>query len=80
MEVAMIETIKKLVAMRMGIAFVPEMSVQDEIGRGELVRVPVDGLQYERTLFLARRRTDTHSHAAREFAETVYAIRGKAAD
>ena len=77
MEVAMIETIKKLVAMRLGIAFVPEMSVQDEIQRGELVRVPIAGFQYERILYLARRRTDAHSHAAREFAETVFAAQGK---
>jgi len=77
MEVAMIETIKKLVAMKLGIAFVPEMSVQDEIQRGELVRVPVEGFQYERVLYLARRRTDAHSHASREFAETVFATQGK---
>ena len=77
MEVAMIETIKKLIAMKLGIGFVPEMSVQDEIQRGELVRVPIEGFQYERTLYLARRRTDAHSHAAREFADTVFATQGK---
>jgi DNA-binding transcriptional LysR family regulator len=71
MEVAMIETIKKLIAMNLGIGFVPEMCVRDEIDRRELVRVPVEGFQYERTLWLARRRTDTHSHAAREFANTI---------
>src|SRR4030095_3251735 len=80
MEVAMIETIKKLVAMKLGLAFVPEMSVQDEIQRGELVRVAVEGFQYERTLYLARRRTDAHSHAAREFAETVFATLKQASD
>jgi DNA-binding transcriptional LysR family regulator len=77
MEVAMIETIKKLVAMKLGLAFVPEMSVQDEIHRGELVRIAVDGFQYERTLWLARRRTDAHSHAAQEFASIVFASRPK---
>jgi DNA-binding transcriptional LysR family regulator len=71
MEVAMIETIKKLVAMKLGLAFIPEMSVQDEVQRGELVRVPVEGFQYERTLWLARRKTDSHSHAAQEFADMV---------
>jgi DNA-binding transcriptional LysR family regulator len=64
----------------LGIAIVPEMSVHEEIQRGEQVRIPVDGLQYERTLYLARRRTDTHSHASREFAEMVFSLRGKAAD
>lgn len=71
MEVAMIETIKKLVAMKLGLAFVPEMSVQDEMQREELMRVPLEGFQYERTLWLARRKTDSHSHAAQEFAEMV---------
>ena len=71
MEVAMIETVKKLIAMKQGIGFVPEMCVQDEIGRGELARIPVEDFQYERTLWLARRRTSTHSHASREFAETI---------
>jgi DNA-binding transcriptional LysR family regulator len=77
MEVAMIETIKKLIAMKLGIGFVPEMSVQDEVQRGELVRVAIEGFQYERTLYLSRRRTDAHSHAAREFAETVFATQRK---
>jgi DNA-binding transcriptional LysR family regulator len=77
MEVAMIETIKKLIAMKLGIGFVPEMSVQDEIQRGELVRVAIEGFQYERTLYLARRRTESHSHAALEFAEMVFAAQGK---
>jgi DNA-binding transcriptional LysR family regulator len=80
MEVAMIETIKKLVAAGLGLAFVPEMSVQDEIQRGELVKITVEGFQYERTLYLARRRSQAHSHAAREFAETVFASRKAGSD
>jgi len=67
MEVAMIETIKKLIAMNLGIAFVPEMCVQDEIRRGELRRVAFSGFQYQRTLWLARRRMAAHSHAAEAF-------------
>ena len=77
MEVAMIETIKKLVVMKLGLAFVPEMSVQDEIQRGELSRVTVEGFQYQRTLYLARRRTESHSHAAQEFAAMVFEARPK---
>jgi len=80
MEVAMIETIKKLVAAKLGLAFVPEMSVQDEIQHGELVRIAIEGFQYERTLYLARRRTQAHSHAAREFADTVFATQRTASD
>jgi hypothetical protein len=47
------------------------MSVQDEMQRQELVRITVEGFQYERTLWLVRRKTDSHSHAAQEFAEMV---------
>lgn len=73
MEVAMIETIKKLIAMNLGIGFVPEMCVRDEIRRGELVRVSLEGFLYQRTLWLARRRTDSHSHAADAFAKMAFA-------
>jgi DNA-binding transcriptional LysR family regulator len=71
MEVALIETIKKLIAMKLGIGFVPEMCVQDEIERGELVRIPLEDFKYQRTVWLARRRTEAHSHAAEEFANIV---------
>src|SRR6185295_3718515 len=48
MEVAMIETIKKLIAMNLGIGFIPEMCVQDEIRRHELVRLGFREFQYQR--------------------------------
>jgi len=72
MEVAMIETIKKLIAMNLGIGFIPEMCVQEEIRRRELARIAFDGFQYQRTLWLARRRTDSHSHAANAFAKMAF--------
>jgi DNA-binding transcriptional LysR family regulator len=68
MEVAMLETMKKLIVMNLGIGFVPEMCVQEEIDRRELIRVPLEGFQYQRTLWLARRRSDAHSSAADAFA------------
>jgi len=71
MEVSSIETIKKLVGMNLGIAFLPRMCVEDELKRGEIVRVPVDDFSYSRTLWLARRRTGAHSHASDEFTKTV---------
>ena len=74
MEVAMIETIKKLIAMNLGIGFVPEMCVRDELDRRELVRLPLEGFEYQRTLWLTRRRTNAHSHAAREFTNIVVSI------
>jgi DNA-binding transcriptional LysR family regulator len=74
MEVAMIETIKKLIAMNLGIGFVPEMCVRDELDRHELVRLALDGFEYQRTIWLARRRTNAHSHAAKEFTSIVVSL------
>ena len=75
MEVAMIETIKKLVAMNLGIAFVPEMCVHDELARKELVRIPLHGFEYRRTFWIARRRTESLSHAAKAFMDVVVSSR-----
>jgi DNA-binding transcriptional LysR family regulator len=71
MEVSMLETIKKLVAMDLGIAFVPELCVSEELQRGELVKVRLEDFRYERTLWMMRRRSDSHSHAANEFTTVV---------
>ena len=70
-EIATIETIKKFVVMNLGVAFVPRMCVQEEVSRGELIAVPVDGFRHERTLWVVRRRTDTHSHAAQAFLTVI---------
>lgn len=67
LKVDTIEAVKKLVAMNLGIALVPLMCVQEEVSRGELVVVTLEGKRNERTLWMARRRTDAHSHAARAF-------------
>jgi DNA-binding transcriptional LysR family regulator len=71
MEISTIETIKRLVAMGLGIGFVPLMCVQEELKRHEVVHVPVDGFSYERTLWMLRRRGRTHTFAAQEFASQV---------
>jgi DNA-binding transcriptional LysR family regulator len=68
MKVDTFEEMKKLVAMNLGIALAPLMCVREELDRGELVSVPLDGLHYERTLWLVRRNTDAHSYAADAFA------------
>jgi DNA-binding transcriptional LysR family regulator len=70
-EIATIETVKRFVAMNLGLAFVPRMCVQEEIARGELVVIPVEGFSYKRSLWLLRRRTDAHSHAMQAFLEVV---------
>ena len=73
-EIATIETIKKFVAMNLGVAFVPRMCVQEEAARGELIVVPVEGFRHQRTLWVVRRRTDAHSHAARAFLAVINSL------
>ncbi|MBI3950981.1 MAG: hypothetical protein HY314_11065 [Acidobacteria bacterium] len=63
--------IKKLVALNLGVGFVPLMCVQEELRRGELVIVPVEGFRHERTLWLVRRRTAAHSHAVQAFMQLI---------
>ena len=70
-EIATIETVKKFVGMNLGIGFVPLMCVQEEVGRGTLSAVGVEGLRCERSLWVVRRKTDAHSHAAQAFLQVV---------
>lgn len=70
-EIATIETIKRFVAMNLGLAFVPGMCVREEVERGELVVIAVEGFRHERTLWAVRRRTDAHSHAAQAFMQVI---------
>ena len=50
-----------------GVAFLPEISVEDEIARGELVRIPVQELRVHRKLRLIYRKSAALSHAGRAF-------------
>jgi DNA-binding transcriptional LysR family regulator len=68
LENAPIETIKKMVAIGIGIGFVPRISVREEIAHGELCIVPVEGFHQERSVWLVRRKT-VHSLAAKAFAQ-----------
>jgi DNA-binding transcriptional LysR family regulator len=67
LELATIETIKRFVQLKIGLAFVPRMCVAEELERGSLVGVPVEGLTYVRTLWVTHRRGITLSHAAGAF-------------
>src|ERR1700730_286453 len=49
-ENAPIETIKKMVAIGLGVGFVPLMAVKEEKERGELAGVEVDGFRFERSV------------------------------
>jgi DNA-binding transcriptional LysR family regulator len=67
LELATVETIKRFVQLKVGLAFVPHMCVAEELERGTLATVPVKGLTYVRTLWATHRRHATHSHAAAAF-------------
>ncbi|MDQ3667858.1 MAG: LysR family transcriptional regulator [Acidobacteriota bacterium] len=71
LELATVETIKRFVQLKIGLAFVPHMCVREELERGTLAAVPVQGLTYIRTLWATHRRQMTFSHAAAAFLEVL---------
>jgi len=78
-ELPTLQAIKRFVSMGKGVALVPEMSVENEIGRGELVCVRVRDLHFQRKLRLVFRQESGLSHAGRAFmkvAEQVAKDRG----
>jgi DNA-binding transcriptional LysR family regulator len=78
-ELPTLQAITRFVGMGNGVALVPEISVQDEISRGDLVRVPVRDLHFQRKLRLVFRHEANLSHAGRAFlkvAEQVAKDRG----
>jgi DNA-binding transcriptional LysR family regulator len=75
-ENAPIETIKKMVAIGLGVGFVPLISVKEEKARGELAVVEVEGFHLERSVWLVRRRA-VQSPSSKAFmqAAVVFADR-----
>jgi len=71
LELATVETIKRFVQLKIGLAFVPRMCVADELERGTLVTIPVPDLTYARTLWVTHRSAMTFSHAAAAFLEVL---------
>jgi len=51
-ELPTLQAIKRFVCMGNGVALVPKISVENEITRGDLVRVPVRDLHFQRKLRL----------------------------
>ena len=66
-ELPTLQAIKQFVAMGSGVALMPEISVETEVARGELVRIPVRELHVQRKLRLIYRKEAGLSHAARAF-------------
>ena len=71
LEMPTVETIKKMVQDRMGVAFVPRMCVQSEAAAGQLVELPVRELQVARKIHLVYPARRHLPHAARSFLELV---------
>jgi len=73
-ELPTLQAIKRFVAMGSGVAFLPEISVEDEIARGELVRIPVQELKVHRKLRLIYRKSASLSHAGQAFLKVAEAV------
>ena len=74
LELPTLQAIKQFVALGNGVAFLPEISVETELARGELVRIPVRELQLKRKLRLIYRKDANLSHAARALLKVVEAV------
>ena len=76
-ELPTLQAIKRYVAMGSGVAFLPEISVEDEIARGELVRIPVEELNVHRKLRLVYRKGASLSHAGQAFLKVAESVAHK---
>ncbi len=72
-ELPTLQAIKQFVALGNGVALMPEISVETEVARAELVRVPVRELRIQRKLRLIYRKEAGLSHAARAFLKVAEA-------
>ena len=76
-ELPTLEAIRKFVAMGNGVALVPAVCVRGELARGELVRVAVPELQFERKIRIVYRKKAALSHAARAFLKVAEGLAQK---
>jgi DNA-binding transcriptional LysR family regulator len=70
-ELPTLQAIKRFVAMGNGVALLPAISVENELARGELVRIPVREIKVHRRLRLVYRKSANLSHAARAFLKVA---------
>jgi DNA-binding transcriptional LysR family regulator len=73
-EMPTIEAIKRFVAAGNGVALVPRLSVEPELGRGELVSIPVQELKLDRKLRIVYRKGGQLSHAGRAFLKVAQSL------
>ncbi len=72
-EMPTIDAIKQFVTLGHGVALIPAVAVTRELATGELVRIPVAELTFERQIRLVYRRGATLSSAAAAFLEVAEA-------
>jgi len=73
-ELPTLQSITRFVSMGNGVALVPQISVENELARGELVSIPVRELRLHRKLRLVYRKEASLSHAGRAFLQVAEAI------
>jgi DNA-binding transcriptional LysR family regulator len=73
-ELPTLQAIKRFLVMGNGVALVPEISVEGELARGELVRIQVHELELHRKLRLVYRKEASLSHAARALLNVTESI------
>ena len=74
LELPTLQAIKQFVALGNGVALMPEISVETEVARRELIRIPVRELPVQRKLRLIYRKEAGLSHAARAFLKVAEAV------
>ena len=72
-EMPTVETIRKLVQRNEGVAFLPRMCVEQEIGQGTLREIKVKEMNVERKIRLVYPARRALSHAAQAFLEIIKA-------
>jgi DNA-binding transcriptional LysR family regulator len=70
-EMPTIETVRKMVQNKMGVAFVPRMCVEQEIEQGTLAEVRIKEMHVERKIRLVYPTRRALSHAAKAFLDVV---------
>lgn len=70
-EMPTVETIRRLVQRNEGVAFLPQLCVEQEIEQGLLVEIPVEEMKMQRNIRLIYPAKRALSHAARAFLELV---------
>ena|SRR5437868_4898205 len=73
-ELPTLQSIKRFIILGGGVALLPEISVEGELERGELVRIPVRELHLHRKLRMVYRKSASLSHAARAFLKVTEAM------